>query len=298
MRKKIAVIGLGLLGGSLSKSIKKEIPEVMIRAYGINPNKLRKALDDRSVDSIGLIDELDVKEFGLIIVSTPVAVSVEIIRNILQDPGLAGDTLIIDVGSVKNPIIEEVKSLKNAGQFIGCHPMAGSEDAGYNYSTGTMFHSASVIITPHERNSEEDIKEIAGFWQTLKSTVFIVPPYIHDIAVAYTSHMPHMAACSVIKTLMNFLSKSSKIKDINHFIGNGLLDVTRISSGLPEIWKDIALLNKDNIVSALTMFIRELSNLKDRINNVHSETEPLYDYLDEVKQFRDRLGDPQNSSCS
>ena len=151
----IAVFGLGLLGGSICRGIKKIHPGVRIHAYGRHPEKLEPALSSRFVDSIAGYDGISLAGVDLAVVSTPVSSSLEIINRVMAAPDLGPDTVVIDVGSVKEAIIRSVERLDRAGQFIGCHPMAGSEKMGYEHSRDDLFNGASVIITPHRLNRAE-----------------------------------------------------------------------------------------------------------------------------------------------
>ena len=289
MFKKISVIGLGLLGGSICKSIKKSFHGTEIYGYGRNAAKLKPALNDNSVDFIDLIENISLKGIELIVVASPINSSIKLINKMLRDPELDENTLIIDMGSVKGAVLKGVEDNDKTGQFIGCHPMAGSEKKGYIYSRSDLFENETVIITPGSKNKDADIKKIIQFWKMLKSEVTVISSELHDEIVAYTSHLPHLAACFIVQQLMEYIKGKNFNKKIDFFIGNGFLDQTRVSSGSAEIWNEIFLMNKENIVKSITGLIDDLGQLKSIIKENKFESDRLQKYFYNIKQYRDSL---------
>jgi len=288
MFKKVAVFGLGLLGGSICRGLKKINADTRISAFGRNPVKLEPALKDRIVDEVGGFDGISLSGVELAVVSVPVDSSIEIIRQILSRRELAPDAIIIDVGSVKEKIIRSVERLDRSGQFIGCHPMAGSEKMGFEYSRDDLFDGSSVIITPHARNKESDIRAVRQFWEALKALTIVITPEEHDLIVTYTSHLPHMVASSLVRVFYKFKQERGS-GDFGAFIGKGFLDATRISSGSPDMWREIVALNRENILAALDRMIEELGILRNVISGTEAETKLLHDYFYGAKSIRDRL---------
>lgn len=289
MFKRIAIFGLGFIGGSLCRSVKEIYPGVELFAYGRDINRLKPAVDDGIIDYADTIEKASLRGIDLIIVSTPVIVSIDIIKNILENPELEKEAIIIDVGSVKGAISREIEKCEKAAQFIGCHPLAGSEKMGYNYSISNLFEGSSVIITPGMFNKDEDIERIKNFWEELKSKVCIVPAEVHDLVVSFTSHLPHLVSSSVVKVLMDYLSDEPLDEDINTFISNGFRDVTRVSSGSPEMWCDIIELNRENILSSISNMIDVLKSLQGIIEKEHSGSGKSYNFFLDVKNFRDSI---------
>jgi prephenate dehydrogenase len=288
MFKKVAVFGLGLLGGSICRGLKKINSDARISAFGRNPVKLEPALKDRVVDEVGGFDDISLSGVGLAVVSMPVDPSIDIIRRILSHRELDPDAIVIDVGSVKEKIVRSVERLERAGQFIGCHPMAGSEKMGYEFSRDDLFNGSSVIITPHARNRESDVSAIRQFWEDLKALTVIIAPEEHDLIIAYTSHLPHMVASALVRVFYKFKQERGS-GDFSAFIGKGFLDATRISSGSPDMWRDIVALNRENILAALDDMIEELGILRNVITGTEAETELLHDYFNGAKSIRDGL---------
>ncbi len=289
MFNNVAIFGLGLLGGSICRALKKISPGVYISAYGRNAAKLEPALREKIVDATGSFDRISLSGVELAVVSTPVDSSIEILRSILTHAGLERRTIVIDVGSVKEVIVRTAIGLDRSGQFIGCHPMAGSEKTGYEFSRHDLYNNSSVIITPHGGNSESDIAAVGRFWESLGARITMVTPEEHDLIVAYTSHLPHMVASSLVEVFRDFRSGNDPAAGIGAFIGNGFRDVTRISSGSPDMWRDIVLQNRDNISGAVDRMIKELERLKDIISVSGPDGARVHDYFSGVKKTRDDI---------
>ncbi|HQO03426.1 MAG TPA: prephenate dehydrogenase/arogenate dehydrogenase family protein [Spirochaetota bacterium] len=289
MFHKIAVFGLGLLGGSLAKALKKRFTDVEIVAFGRDPGKIKTALVDGCVDRMGEAADPDLAGIELVVVSVPVIASIQIIRSILDNATLEERALVIDVGSVKGEIVSSIECHEKAAQFIGCHPMAGSEKSGYEHVTADLYDDSSVIITPHEKNSSVDIDIIAGLWQSLNARTIVVPPELHDLIVAHTSHLPHMVSCAVVEQLMNSGLTERLGDDLSSFIGKGFMDVTRIAAGSPDMWREICLMNRSNICDAMTDIIARIISLRDIIAADSGSGDKLFRYFSDIKNFREPL---------
>jgi prephenate dehydrogenase len=287
--ERIAVIGLGLLGGSICKSLKQINPKIEITGYGRDINRLSRANDDGAVDRIELLESLDLKGLDFIIVATPVVTSIKIIEDILKRDDLEKETLVIDVGSVKTSVVEKVSGCRRSGQFVGCHPMAGSEESGYSSSSPDLYKGASVIITPAEKNSSDDIRRVEDFWTLLGAETCIETPQSHDITVAFTSHLPHVVSCCLAEVLKDFIDKNSRGSSIASFIGRGFNDMTRISSGSPVMWRDISLMNHQYISESIDEMIRVLEGFRERVQREGVKPDEIEDFFHRIKEFRDGL---------
>lgn len=282
----IALFGLGLLGGSICRGLKKTAPGTRIHAYGRSPERLAPALESRFVDSIGGFDRVSLAGVDLAVVSTPVDSSLEIIHRILSAPDLEPHAIVIDVGSVKERVISSVERLDRAGQFIGCHPMAGSEKMGYEHARDDLFSGASVIITPHRRNRAEDVAAVGRFWESLGARTLEVSPDEHDRIVTYTSHLPHLVAASLVAVFREFRTRRG-VADPGAFIGNGFRDTTRVASGSPDMWRDISLMNRDNIIEAIDRMAAELGRIRKALSDTDGGR--LHEYFAGAKSVRDGL---------
>lgn len=289
MFHKVAVFGLGLLGGSLAKALRKRFTDVEIVAFGRDPGKIKTALVDGCVDRMGDAADPDLAGIELVVVSVPVIASIQIIRSILDNATLEERALVIDVGSVKGEIVSSIECHEKAAQFIGCHPMAGSEKSGFEHVEADLYDGSSVIITPHEKNSSVDIDTVAGLWQSLNARTIVVPPELHDLIVAYTSHLPHMVSCAVVEQLMNSSLTERLGESLASFIGKGFMDVTRIAAGSPDMWREICLMNREKICDAMSGIISGLVSLRDVLEGAGGSGDELFQYFSDIKNFREPL---------
>jgi len=288
MFKKISILGLGLLGGSICKGLKEIDPGVHVTAYARDALKLMSIKEEGFVDEVRDYDALTLSGVELAVVAMPVGASIGVIRRLLEHQEMGEDAIIIDVGSAKENIVASVLDCKRAGQFIGCHPMAGSEKSGFEFSLSSLFEGASVIITPHRKNRDTDIGRIRELWDSLASRVVVVSPGEGDMFVTFTRHLPHMVAGAMVSVLGGF-QRLHETVDIKSFIGRGFLDVTRITSGSPDMWRDIVLCNRKNILDALSLMVEELVKMREAVNNAGSSGRHLHDYFTNVKKTRDML---------
>ncbi|MBN1532502.1 MAG: prephenate dehydrogenase/arogenate dehydrogenase family protein [Spirochaetes bacterium] len=285
MFQRVAVFGLGLLGGALCRGLKGNDPGVRIDAYGRDRVRLEPALREGFVDSVEVIDRASLKGVDLVVVATPVISSIRLIETILGSPDIEESALVIDVGSVKEPVVRAAARLPRSLQFVGCHPMAGSEKTGFAHSTGTLYENSTVIITPHPANRGGDIDAVAELWTGLGAQVLITSPELHDLVVSYTSHLPHVIAGAVIAALSGFTAGGYPLERVHSFIGNGFRDVTRIAAGSPEMWRDIVLMNGDNIRNAISSIINHLG----RFLEIMKDGSALQEYFAKIKDFRDGI---------
>ena len=286
MLRSIAVVGLGLLGGSICRKVKEISPGTVISAYGRNQDVLREAKNDGVIDVYGTIDTIHVQDVDLVIVATPVITSIDIILHILDDENLGDETLVIDVGSVKQGICKSIFPHHKAKKFIGCHPMAGSEKSGYSYSQGDILENASVIITPYEKNERNDIKKIEEFWRRLGGNTLIVDAEVHDAMVARTSHLPHLLS----SCLMEYLGDNDTDGNSSYleFSGNGLKDMTRLAGGSPDLWADIVSLNKEHIITVLDQYMDLLSEVRKQMGN-NTVREESWNHFKKARDYRFRM---------
>lgn len=289
MFKRIAIFGPGLLGGSICKKLKMIDPGVDITAYARDAARLAPALRGGHVDAVKGYESISLAGVDLAVVATPVDISIEILRKILEHPELKSDAIVIDVGSVKERVLESVADCARAGQFVGCHPMAGSEKMGFEFSEAELYAGATVIVTPHGGNDESTVRTVRNFWEWLGAQTVIATPRDHDIIIAQTSHLPHLMACSLMKVFSEFERRREHTNDIRPFIGKGFLDVTRISSGSPDMWRDITLLNRENILGALSRMIEELVHLKEIVSASDQRSREIHDYFAGAKKIRDLI---------
>ncbi|MEW6525421.1 MAG: prephenate dehydrogenase [Spirochaetota bacterium] len=284
MFNKVAIIGLGLIGGSIARMLKKKHQSVHITAYGRKPENLHNAIEEGFIDDVASIDAIDCNDVDLFIVATPVLSSITIITSLLDDPHLKSTALVIDAGSVKQMVIDSIVDHEKAHQFVGCHPMAGSEKSGYTFSTHSILPGAWVIITPHKKNNNDNIIAIKKFWELLECKIHITDAATHDRMVASTSHLPHIVS-SVLMDSFFAINKGNNPSDMQPFIGKGFKDMTRLAGGSPDMWADIVLLNNTNIIAVLENYIQSLTKVKHSIQqaSLHNDRDVLCRYFEEVQ---------------
>jgi prephenate dehydrogenase len=283
MFSRIAVFGLGLLGGSICRGLRRMPRKVEITAFARNPGKLGDALRERVIDKASPMEGARLDGFDLVVICTPVFHSIELLNNILNDSGLDEASLVIDVGSVKVPIVEAALANPRADRFVGSHPMAGSERTGFGASRHDLYDRAPVIVTPHARNARGDIEKVADFWRSLGAVVIEAEASFHDSIVARTSHLPHLLACSAMHAVGGLAESMGP--GLANFMGNGFRDVTRIAAGSPEMWADIFASNFTNIAAAARDTIRII---EDVITQLEKNGDPrvIADFFDRARELR------------
>ncbi len=285
MFRKIGVFGFGLLGGALCSAVKNLGAPVSITVFDSDTERADQAV------RLGLADRARAAGPGcaagldLVVITAPVVAALDILRLVLDDPELPETALVIDAGSVKQPIVDAALSGARPGAFIGCHPMTGSEKSGYRPELGNIYEGASVIITPHHLNAPADIERAALFWRSLGARTFVTTAEHHDRIISLTSHIPHLAAALLVEGIER--AGSEEGLDFAHHIGRGFLDMTRIASGSPEMWRDICVLNRQRILDGIGAFRDSLDRVADLIRGW--DAEGLEKYFNRVKNFRDGL---------
>lgn len=255
---KVAIIGPGLLGGSIAMALRKKSPETRVAIWARREEPL-EIIRDRGIADCASTDLSKVVEGAdLVVLCVPIGVMAEIARQML--PFIAPETLITDVGSVKGPVIEALAPIfQQRGCFIGSHPMAGSEKAGIEAAQANLFEGAVCILTPTQEAPE--LGKLQAFWELLGCRSRVLSPEVHDETVALISHLPHLMAA----VLVNLVSNTNA--GAMDFCGNGFRDTTRVASGPAEMWAEILLSNRESVkvfTQAMIENLREVVTLLDR----------------------------------
>jgi len=252
--RNIAIIGVGLMGGSFALSFKSHGLKGKITGIGRRKENLVKAKEQGIIDKYSLQPSEGVKNADLILLATPTGQFEKIIRNVRQDikPG----AIVTDVGSVKAKVVKTLEPLMPEGvSFVGGHPIAGRECSGINGATARLFEGARCIITPTSNTDKEALEKIIRLWEVLGCNVSLLTPEEHDMIFAAVSHLPHVVAYGLINAIMNIKD------DIIHYGGRGLRDMTRIALSPTELWQDICASNRENILKALQAFSSSISHI-------------------------------------
>ena len=258
----IAIVGLGLIGGSLARVVRNKKLAQRVTAFGRNQERLQKA------QQLGLVDGYQTgfcsgfEEVDLVVIATPVGTIVELARAIA--PHLKPGTIITDVGSVKAAIVAALEShLPKSITFIGGHPIAGTENSGFEASFPELFENRICVVTPTASSDQNALEKVRNLWTAAGSSVVSMDVDTHDKIFAAISHLPHMVAFSLVNAVVNM--KDYAQNSLQYSAG-GFRDFTRIAASDPIMWRDIALLNRDNLLAALDYFARAIEDVKDAIN--------------------------------
>jgi prephenate dehydrogenase len=198
-------------------------------------------------------------------------------------PALKHGVIVTDVGSVKADVVRELESLvKKAGaHFVGSHPMAGAEKVGVVAARKDLFENAVCVLTPTRKTNKAALKKVERFWKSLGARVLKLPPEQHDLFVSRTSHLPHVVAA----TLANLVLNPANPKTQPALCATGFRDTTRIASGSPEMWRDIALANRKNISRSVDTFVGELKKFQSALKS--GDAKAVEKYFATAKQRRD-----------
>lgn len=279
---KIGFIGLGLIGGSIAKAIRRYYPDHQIIAFDKNRETLALAVQEGTIHiSCSSIDD-NFRGCAYIFLCAPVSYNTAYLAQLkkLVDP----DCLLTDVGSVKTSIHEEVTALGMERNFIGGHPMAGSEKSGFANSKAHLIENAYYILTPTSKVAEEKVAAYRDFVASLKALPVILDYREHDRITGTISHLPHIIA----STLVNFVHDTdSRDELMKALAAGGFKDITRIASSSPVMWQQICLKNGKNISSILGQYIEALNRAKQLVDS--ADEEELYSMFESSKDYRDSM---------
>jgi prephenate dehydrogenase len=265
--EKIAIVGLGLIGGSLALALKesKQVKAVV----GIDPDKetVKYAL------SKGIIDEgsSDISEgvegAEIVVIATHVGIIPDTAKSIFESA--TEGAIITDVGSVKSSIVKRIESnLPDNLNFIGGHPIAGTENSGVKFADSNLFKGRRCILTPTQKTKTEVVNKISKMWEAVGSQVYNMDPETHDHIFSIVSHLPHVIAFSLVNTVLNAKDND----ELMDFAGGGLKDYTRVAASSPEMWTEIFKANKDQLLEAISKFNGTLKEIEQAIENEDFES--------------------------
>ncbi len=279
---KIGFIGLGLIGGSIAKTIRRIHPDIILIAHDKDRASLSLALEEGILSAA--YDALDEAFLGCqyIFLCAPVQKNEEYLAALAS---FAGEGCIItDVGSVKSEIHEAISNTPLAPFFIGGHPMAGSEKSGYLHSTPFLLENAYYILTPSPEMDQKAAHSFREFIATLGAIPLLLDYREHDYITASISHLPHILA-SLLVNLVN--SQDNQDRTMKRVAAGGFKDITRIASSSPVMWKQICLANREQIVKVLELFSDSLDEAKERI--AACDDRFLLEFFQSAKDYRDSL---------
>ncbi len=279
-----AIIGVGLMGGSLAKALQKHGLSKSIIGWDLNKSSLQIARDKGIIDRAATNIKDAITSSDLIIIAIPTAAITDMLNKI--NPHVSPRAIIMDLGSTKGKIVKAAKNIFTDHPqpcFIGGHPIAGSEKSGVKYSKADLFTDAPFVLTPLPATPETQLNRIKSLVTALGAQCWVLKPQEHDRFLAWISHLPQLAATTLMKTIAEQKNADEALK----LAGSGLKDTTRIAASSSAIWQDIIFTNQENITAILQDYIAELKNLQDIIKN--SQVEEFSQLMEEAARSRRNL---------
>jgi len=284
MFKKITIIGLGLIGSSIARAIKKNNLCKILVAHDKSKLVLKKTSKLKITNHIEPNLKKSVKDSDLVIICTPLGTYKNIVSVIKNN--LKKTCILTDVGSAKIFVTNTVSKLINKNTiWIPAHPVAGTEQSGPEAGFADLFKNRWCIITPVNKKNPSYVKKLNNFWKKIGSKVQQMSAEHHDKVMAITSHIPHLIAYNIVGTAAN-LEKDTK-SEVIKYSASGFRDFTRIASSDPTMWRDIALNNRKQILHMLERFNLDLSNLKRAI--VKKDGNKLFKLFSKTRKIRQAI---------
>ncbi|GIO22628.1 prephenate dehydrogenase [Oceanobacillus sp. J11TS1] len=291
MEKQLVLIaGLGLIGGSIAKAIKKQSEHYII-GFDIQKNTLGFALDHNIIDEASTNFEEAALQADIIIISAPISETIQLIAK-LDGLAFTKDVIVSDTASVKSSILIAAKELTNQSiRFIGGHPMAGSHKKGIEAAKEHLFENAIYVLSPLDNATEENVNTLRGVLASTKSNFVVLQSEEHDEMTGVISHFPHLIASSLVHQARKWEKKHAFLPKL---AAGGFRDITRIASSNPVMWQDIFYHNQSKMSAMLEDWIIEMEHLKKMIEE--NEKEEVITYLDSAKNYRDGLNEGERGA--
>lgn len=287
---KIGFIGLGLIGGSIAKGMKRVHPEYALLAYSRTRSKLEMALHDGSIDEI--IDVIDgqLGSCDVLIFCTPVSYIGDYLEKI--KPFLSPACILTDVGSTKQVILNEIERLGLTAQFVGGHPMAGSEKTGYENASDHLLENAFYVLAPTKDTPAQSLETMRQLALDLGAIPMVLDSYEHDNVVAAISHLPHLIACA----LVNLVHDSDHEDIMKTLAAGGFKDITRIASSSPEMWEQICMTNRAPIADFIRRYISSMQDILADVENGNGTG--INQLFERARAYRNSINDTRRGSVA
>ena len=276
----IAVVGLGLIGGSFARDVRRLGLAKQIIGYDNNTSYRKEINSLNLVDYLAAAPDEKLREIELVLLAVPVKSFKEVLTKIR--PHLSSTAIVTDVGSVKSPLLKIMSTPEYLEIcFVGGHPISGSEHFGPRAAQEKLFSGKRFILTPSETTDHDVVERVRGLWESLGAVVSEMDAETHDKMFASVSHLPHLLAYASIQAIAN-----SDTPNVLGHSGAGLKDFSRIASSSPEMWADIFLENSQNLLLRINTFKKVLSDLEDAVRD--EDKQKLISLLTQAKNERDR----------
>jgi len=255
---KLAVIGVGLIGGSFALALKKAKAVSHVVGVGRNKANLELALERGIIDSTAPDAAAAARGADLILISTPVAQFPAVLASLKE-----AKALITDGGSTKRDVIAAARKAlgKGVARFVPAHPIAGAEKSGAGAASADLFRGKRVVVTPLPENRRAAVEQVEAAWKACGARVSRMDPEEHDAVLATVSHLPHILAYALVHNV----AQRNNSEQLFSFAAGGFRDFTRIASSHPEMWRDICTANRDRLLQELKSYANELGTIRKLI---------------------------------
>jgi len=278
--KHIYAIGVGLIGGSLAKDIKKNDPEVIIHGISRKDSTLEEALSLNLIDKKATLDDLD--KADLVIISIPVDATVKLLPTVLDK--VSDSALVVDAGSTKEAICKVVENHPKRRNFLAMHPIAGTEHSGPSAAISGLFKGKTNIICEVEKTAFKLQEKALKLFEGIGMRIRYMNPEAHDKHIAYVSHLSHISSFMLGKTV---IEKEKNERDIFDMAGSGFASTVRLAKSSPEMWTPIFKQNKANVVETLEEYIINLTRFKEFMKN--DDYDAIYNEMKNTNHIKDIL---------
>jgi prephenate dehydrogenase len=258
---RVAILGVGLIGASFARALKKRSLSVHACGYGRTENNLKRAKEEGIIDSYDTDPVRACDGADLVVFATPVGRFTTLSEEV--SGAIAKGALVIDVGGMKVPVVYRME--KTMPNFVGCHPIAGSERSGIDDSNADLFEGSLCVVTKTEKTDSVALDNVSGLWRELGSRVVVMEPEEHDRIYGIVSHFAHLAAYALVNTA------ADAEKDILDYAGRGFKDMTRIAMSSPALWRDICFMNKQNILETIEAYKTQLERMARHLKEDDAE---------------------------
>lgn len=278
---KVTILGVGLIGASLAMALRENRLCGPIHGYGRSEEHLNSAVERGIIDAYSMDPGKACEQADLIVLATPVGMFTTLLEGVKTS--VKKGAVVTDVGSVKGALAYDMEKLVPAGAFYaGSHPIAGSDKSGIADARPGLFKGALCVITPTEKSDKEVMQKISSLWSAIGGRIEFMDPYEHDRVYAVVSHLPHIIAYEIINTAAEIDGSCFR------FAGQGFRDTTRIASSSPELWRDICMYNRENLINDMDIFIKRLERVRNSL--INADADFLEKEFAAAKSLRNGLG--------
>lgn len=279
------IIGVGLIGSSLGMILRRKQLASSVVGVGRRIENLKTAVDLGAIDRYVIDPREAVKDADLVILATPVDTYERHLKEWASC--LRQGAIVTDVGSVKGDLVVRSESqIPDGVHFVGAHPIAGKEKTGAAAGSDDLFSGRRCILTPTQQTNPQALEQVQALWQEAGAVVLTMDPQLHDKILGAVSHLPHVAAFALMNALIDIQTQVPAL-DLAGHSGGGLRDTTRIAASSPEMWRDIFLWNRENVVTCIRAYEQSLSELRQLIQT--GDAAGIEKMLERAKEARERF---------